>query len=108
MQVRLYRATGEARDFIDGYTLYFPYNKKLREQTKCAGYGIGCSQGMYGNVIRCDGFDVESFVTVNLGRKVKLETMSEEFQRWAKHMEEAWNNALKFDDKEHWDIWNKA
>lgn len=108
MKARLYRATGEARNYIDGYTLYFPYNKKLRKETKQAGFGIGCSQGAGGSVIRCNGFDVESFATTNLGRKVKIESMSEFFQYWVRKMERLYNDALKFDDAEHWEIFNLA
>lgn len=106
MQVRLYRAGKKFRGYVDEYTLYFPYPKKIQKTEKISGYGIGCSQTSNGDVIRCSGFDVDCFATTNLGRKVSLETMSPEFQKWARNLERIWNDALKYDDAEHWQVWN--
>jgi hypothetical protein len=43
-----------------------------------------------------------------LGKRYPLEKMSKEFQKFARKMERLWNNALKYNDKKHWDAWVRA
>ncbi len=106
MKIRLYRAPKQYEGYVDEYSLYFPLNKKLRKREGLAGTYVGCSQASDGSVIRCNWSDVDSFANVSLGRKVNLETMSPQFQAWAHHLEQLWNDALKYDDEIHWSIWN--
>ena len=115
MQVRLYRATGEARDYIDGYTLYFPYPKWYIKRLQkwhgvlIKGTFLGCSPASDGTMIRCtwDEHQVGRFPYYpSFGRKVDISTMPEPFQKEVRRMEKLFNDALKFDDDEHWDKWN--
>lgn len=117
MQVRLYRAKAAYRGYPDEFTLYFPYPKWLRLETKkntgglIYGYGIGCSEDFHGEVIRCNGFYLDQtrgYSIASLGRRYPLEKMSEQFQKWAKEMERIYNEAIKFDDEEHWEKWNRC
>ena len=118
MQVRLYRATGEARNYIDGYTLYFPYPKfmvqRMREiygpTTLIKGFFLGCSPASDGTMIRCNWEDYEVGkypYYVNFGKKIDIKTMPEPFQKEVRRMEKLYNEALKYDDQEHWDKWNR-
>ena len=75
------------------------------------GYGIGCSEDSHGEVIRCDGFYVDltiGYSIAGLGRRYPLEKMSEQFQKLAKEMERIYNEAIKFDDEEHSEKWNRC
>jgi hypothetical protein len=113
MKARLYRATGEARDYIDGYSLYLPYPKWYREQLNPKNYAsgcfLGCSPASDGTMIRCCWEELEYRIygrADNLGRKVKIESMPEPFQKEVRRIEKLWNDALKYNDDEHWNIWN--
>jgi len=117
MKIRLYRASAKFRGYIDEFTLYFPFPKWMKEEYRnnyqhhVYGYGIGCSQDSYGGVVRCCGFDDDrtlGYHPDHFGRRYPLEKMSKEFQKWARSMEKAWNDALKFNDDKHWNIWNEA
>lgn len=113
MKVKLYRATN-AKGFVDEFSLYFPYPKWMKEEIYKRNGGIvngtflGCSQDSRGYVIRCcwDELDASLGYTIQgLGRRYPLEKMSEHFQNYAKHLEKLWNDAIKFNDEEHWDAW---
>ena len=117
MKVRLYRSPARFKGYVDEFTLYFPYPKKMIEEYKklhnryIKGTFLGCSQASDGSIIRCcwDDLDVTIGYSIeSLGRRWPLEKMSREFQRFARKMERLWNNALKYDDKKHWDAWNRA
>lgn len=117
MKIRLYRASAKFRGYIDEFTLYFPYPKWMQKEIydqhrhHICGYGIGCSQDSYGGVVRCCGFDDDrtlGYHPDHFGRRYPLEKMSKEFQKWARSMGKAWNDALKFNDDKHWEIWNEA
>lgn len=108
MKVRLYRAAAQYRGYIDEYTLYFPNNKKERQSSRMAGVFVGCSPSGNGGVNVCNWEECGNFSNYNFGRKVKLESMPLQFQEWVRSLEKKWNDALKYDDDEHWDIWNRA
>ena len=116
MKVRLYRARN-AKGYVDEFSLYFPYPKKMTEEYKTVhdrlikGAFLGCSQASDGSVISCcwEELDVTIGYSIDgLGRRWPLEKMSRGFQKFARRMERLWNNALKYDDKKHWDAWNMA
>lgn len=104
MKVKLYKMPG--KETIDSYSLYFPYPKWLREHDKCRGFFINCSQDSNGGVIRCAG-DYDEW-NCFLGKRFPLEKMSEQFQNWAHHLEKLFNDALKYNDAEHWETWCRA
>ena len=105
MQARLYRAAGEARDFVDGYTLVFPYPKwyilETRNSANCC--FLGCSPSINGTMIRCC-WDEGHFHLLNLGRKVRIETMPEPFQQEVQRMQTLWDEVCK---THNFDRWNK-
>lgn len=116
MQVRLYRATGEARDYIDGYTLYFPYPKwYIRELQKLHGAGtlikgcfLGCSPASDGTMIRCswDEYEVGKYQYYpSFGKKINIDTMPEPFKKEVRRMENLFNDAIKYNDVIHWKRW---
>ena len=118
MKARLYRATGEAKNYIDGYTLYFPYPKWYRQELRKLhkdtlhipiGTFVGCSPASDGTMIRCSWDEMdERYTFAGLGRKVKIESMPVPFQNEVYRLEKLYNDALKYDDEEHWDTWNHA
>jgi hypothetical protein len=118
MKVRLYRATGEAKNYIDGYTLYFPYPKWYQKELRklypsllyCPiGCFVGCSPASDGEMIRCSWDEMDGRYTfAGLGRKVKIETMPEPFQREVRRLETLYNDALKYNDEGHWEAFNEA
>ena len=117
MKVRLYDSGKRYEGFPDRYSLYFPYTQKMMDYYKkkfgrvIKGTFLGCSQASDGSVIRYYWEDLDTTIGYSikgLGRKVKIESMSKQFQEFAVKMERIWNDAIKYDDKEHWDFWNKA
>lgn len=115
MKVRLYKYPGAWS--VDQFTLYFPYPKRMQEEIKkenghiITGCFLGCSQDSAGGVIRCCWDDLDKSRGYNisgLGRRYPLEKMGEEFQAFARNLEKLYNDALKYDDAEHWGAWNRA
>ncbi len=107
MKARLYRATGGARNYIDGYTLYFPYPKWYRKELPYLSRGtfLGCSPASDGTMIRCcwDEMD-ERYAFDGLGRKVKIESMPEPFQKEVARMQALWYEACS---TRNFDRWNR-
>lgn len=119
MQVRLYKARGEAGNYIDGYTLYFPYPKFMVKRMKeiygptalIKGFFLGCSPASDGTMIRCnwDDYEVGRYpYYVNFGEKIDIDTMPEPFRKEVRRMEKLYNETLKYDDLEHWNEWNES
>ena len=105
MKARLYRATGAARDYIDGYTLYFPYPKWYRKELIYFSRGtiLGCSPSRYGTMNRCNWDEMdERYSFAGLGRKVKIESMPEPFQKEVARMQALWDEACKTHNFERW------
>lgn len=107
MKARLYRATGEARNFIDGYTLYFPYPKWYLKEFghNSRGTFLGCSPASDGTMIRCCWGEMEPQYTFEgFGRKVKISSMPEAFQKEVARMQALWDEACK---TRNFDRWNR-
>ena len=109
MKVRVYDS---GKNAADRYTLYFPYPKKLREHE---GRTImGCFQpfNFVEGQLTLYAWDYDDrSLGYNIPRnekKVKIETLPQFVQNYIVKMERIWNDALKYDDKEHWDAWNCA
>ena len=106
MKARLYRATGVASDFIDGYTLYFPYPKRYRKKLPYFSRGtfLGCSPAHDGTMIRCSWDEMDERYTFDgLGRKVKIESMPKPFQKEIARMQALWDEACRTGDFKKWD-----
>ena len=105
MKARLYRATGVARNCIDGYTLYFPYPKWYRKENgnHALGCFLGCSPARDGTMYRCNWDEMDDRYTFSgLGRKVKLESMPKPFQKEVARMQALWDDACKTHDFSRW------
>ena len=112
MKARLYRATGEAKNYIDGYTLYFPYPKWYRQELRKIhrdiaynpiGCFLGCSPASDGTMIRCCWDEMDGRYTFQgLGRKVKIESMPEPFQKEVARMQALWDEACETHNFDHW------
>ena len=111
MKVRLYDAGKQYEGYPDRYALYFPVPKALQKR-EGRGVFLGCSPNSQGEMIRCC-WDENRDAIVNgarlfLGKIVPLETMPVGFQKTARRLEEAWNNAVKYDNEKYWELWNNA
>lgn len=111
MKVRLYDAGKKFKDYVDRYTLYFPVCKKLQAR-EGRGFYLGCSPDGNDGVIRCcwetNENDQVNSKSLWFGKRIAIESMPKGFQRFAMKMEKLWNDALKYDDEEHWEAWNQA
>ena len=95
-------------NYIDRFTLYVPTPRNKVNEWGYMGIYLGFSFG-HEQIIRCCWDECKYGVaTMNLGRKVKRESLPQYVQRWVNKMEEAYNKALKEDTKEAWENWYKA
>lgn len=108
MKARLYRATGEARNYIDAYTLYFPYPKWYRKENGnyATGCFLGCSPASDGTMIRCcwDEWELSKYgAPINAsGRKIAIDSMPEPFRNEVRRMESLWEDACRTRDFSRW------
>lgn len=106
MKVRVYDS---GKDFVDRYTLYFPYSKKLREHDGRTIMGCFLSFNFREGQLTFYAWDYDDrSLGYNIPRnekKVKIETLPQFVQNYIVKMERIWNDALKYDDKKHWDAW---
>lgn len=105
MKARLYRATGEARNYVDAYTLYFPYPKWYREELTYFSRGtfLGCSPAHDGTMNRCSWDEMDQRYTFDgFGRKVKIDSMPEPFRKEVERMQKLWDEACKTHDFSRW------
>ena len=109
MKVRLYKHAGKWT--VDQFTLYFPYPKWLKKQDGAEGCFVGCNQDLHGGVIKCC-WDYDDrrlgYSIAGMGRRYPIEKMSIQFRKWASRLERLWNDALKYNDEKHWEIWCRA
>lgn len=116
MKVRVYDSARGSKDrhqyedYIDRYSLYFPYPKKWREETykeygeHITGDFLGFSFSKDGETInRCswDEWNLRNGLCDSLGKKVKIEKLPEPVQKWICGYETAWNNLIKDPDNEN-------
>lgn len=111
MQVKVYRATGEAKNYIDGWTIVFPLSKKFRAmQIKEQGnytkaWCLGCSpcNGDNKRFNMCCWFDLDrslGYTYEGLGKRVHGADIPAAMQAWIKKAEKAFNNLLNNPDDE--------
>ena len=90
------------------YFLYWPFPEWLRKRNRMIkGLGLECQETVNGTVMRHCFFDIEE-APCKIGKKTPLEKMSPAFQKWVSALESIWQDALKYDDDEHWERWALA
>lgn len=93
----------KCKDFVDEFTVYFPYPKWLEKTEKRHSECVGCSTDINGNV-RLTNWDCEmGNERFYYGRRYPVEKMSVQFQRWFAFAQTLWDKALKYNDEEHWE-----
>ena len=93
---------------IDRYSLYVPTPRNKVKSWGIMGMFLGFSFSDKG-ITRCCWCNCECGVkTMNLGKKIKRESLPKHVQEWIDTMEEKYNRALKEDTKEAWNEWNRA
>lgn len=111
MQAKVYRATGEAKDYIDGWTIVFPLSKKFRAmQIKEQGdytkaWCLSCSpcQGDDERFNACGWFDLDpsqGYTYDGLGKRVQAADIPAAIQKWIEKAEKAFNALLNHPDDE--------
>ena len=71
------------------------------------GLGLECQETDNGAVNRYCFFDVKE-APEKIGNRVPIDKMSPTFQKWINALERIWQDALSYDDDEHWDAWALA
>ena len=109
--LRVYDAAANNKkyeNFFDRYSLYVPTPRNKVAEWGYAGVFLGFS--FDNNTIqRCCWDECKLGVaSMNLGRKVKRETLPKYVQEWVNRMETIYNKALKEDTEETWEEWNRA
>ena len=97
------------KGYVDRYSLYIPTPRNLKAEWGYDGIGIGFSWSqVHDSLIRCDHFECPHFSQMNLGRKVKRETLPAFVQKWINKMEKLYNDALNLDTDAAWKKWEIA
>lgn len=109
MKARLYHDTRKKfRDYVDAWSMYFPYPKWLREQEHgTRGCFLGCRPTEYG-MDKCTWEYDEPDKRLFLGKRVDVSTTPKAFQDIFKHYEKLWNEAITKNTEEAWNKWNLA
>lgn len=117
MKVRVYYDK-KHKDYVDPYTMYFPYSKKIRDETKKSsghlimGTALSFNCHPDGSMTLFSWFDDDRDLGYNIpncgDKKIKIETLPKGVQDYVAKMEKIWSDANKYDDKKHWDAWNNA
>ena len=110
-KMRLYDSGKRFENYVDRYTLYFPYPKWLQKHDRAKGCYLGCSPTQSGMNMCCWDINVDSYVnsdTLRLGKKIRLDSMPIGFQKVAKQIETSWQYTLKVNTDEQWDKFNRG
>ena len=95
-------------DYVDRYALYVPTPRNKRHLWGYMGSFLGFSFSK-DNITRCCWGECKYGVkTMNLGKKVKRESLPPHVQKWVNRMEAAYNRALEEDTREAWLEWYTA
>ena len=98
----------EYATYVDRYSLYVPTPRNKVKEWGVMGVFLGFNFDEKG-ITRCCWDECRyGVITMNLGKKVKRETLPSHVQKWVKQMEEAYNRALKEDTEEAWVEWDRA
>jgi hypothetical protein len=95
-------------DYIDRYCLYVPIPRNRVKEFGYVGTFLGFSFSDE-RIIKCYWDECEYGVAfMNLGTKIKRESLPKHVQKWIDTLEKKWNRALKEDTEEAWNEWNRA
>jgi hypothetical protein len=103
LTVRVYDSASKRKEYeysFDRYSLYFPYPKEWIKDGHVGDY-LGFNFFDNGNFARrvCWGeWNLKYGYASNLGKRVKLEELPPNIQRWVKNFEEKWNNYINNPD----------
>ena len=110
-KMRLYDSGKRFENYVDRYTLYFPYPKWLQKHDRAKGCYLGCSPTQNGMNMCCWDINVDSYVnsdTLRLGKKIRLDSMPKPFQICAERLQKAWHDAITQNTDAAWEKWNMA
>ena len=95
-------------NYIDRYSLYVPTPRNKVKEWGIMGTFLGFSFSDKG-ITRCCWDECKKGVAfMNLGKKIKRDTLPKHVQEWVENMENTYNKALKEDTEEAWDEWNRV
>lgn len=118
MKVRVYDC--KKTDVADRYCMYFPYPKSFKERLHqdgriVMGYCIpfNFSPDWSGKMQIQTYSDLEDDRTLGYNiplthKKVHIETLPKPVRRYIARMERIWNDAFKYNDQQHWNVWYDA
>lgn len=113
MKIKIYRCTRrQYKDYIDSWTIVVPHPKWMREEdlkrgSYRKGICLGCSPGVddtYFN--KCTWEDYECSTTT-FGKRVKVEDAPKPMRKYVRKLQRLYDEALKYNDYEHWEEFNK-
>lgn len=95
-------------NYVDRYSLYVPIPRNRVKEFGYVGSFLGFSFSDKG-ITRCCWDECRHGVAfMNLGKKIKRESLPKHVQEWVNTMERIYNRALKEDTEEAWEEWNRA
>jgi len=106
--LRVYDAAKRSKEFensVDRYSLYVPTPRNKVKEWGFMGTFLGFSFGDKG-ITRCCWDECRNGVSsMNLGKKIKRESLPKHVQEWVDHMESTYNKALNEGTEEAWEKW---
>lgn len=95
-------------NFVDRYSLYVPTPRNKVGEWGFMGIFLGFSF-TDNHITRCCWDECKrGIISMNLGKKIKRETLPLNVQKWINKMEKLYNKALEEDTEDAWDNWIKA
>ena len=98
----------EYETYVDRYSLYIPTPRNKVKEWGVMGVFLGFNFDDK-SVTRYCWCDCRGGIkSMNLGKKIKRESLPKHVQEWINTIEEKYNRALKEDTAEAWAEWDKA
>lgn len=98
----------EYETYVDRYSLYVPTPRNKVKEWGLMGMLLGFNFNEE-SINRCNWCECSRGVqTMNLGKKIKRESLPQHVQQWINTMEDKYNRAVKEDTAEAWEEWNRA
>lgn len=95
-------------DYVDRYSLYVPTPRNKVREWGYMGMYLGFSFSDTTITRCCWGECRQGISSMNMGKKIKRDTLPLHVQQWVDRMEKAYNRVLKENTEEAWEEWNKA
>ena len=98
----------EYETYVDRYSLYVPTPRNKVKEWGLMGMILGFNFNEK-SINRCTWCECRAGIqTMNLGKKIKRESLPQHVQQWINTMEDKYNRAIKEDTAEAWEEWNMA